>query len=366
MSFVLAVSFASMTEHLSFSLTHGLGLLQLERPKALNALSMEMVFGLRDQLLAWEQDEGVREYLMVGSLDKGLCAGGDVKALYAEAIAAPKGQTSPLTRDFFYYEYQLNALLSELSKPFSVLMNGVCMGGGMGLAINADQRIVSETTKIAMPETAIGFIPDVGATYFLSHLPSEAGTYMALTGARLSPADALAVGLATHYVPQDRLSDFVSVAQADGCKAGLERLSEPKEAAGDSGLADQMPLIQRCFSADRVSEIFDRLAQEGSEGAAIAEVMQTRSPSSMALSLALQRNAEGRSFKECLQLEFNVAQWLFDPKRNQPSDFFEGIRAVLVDKDHQPKWHPSKVDDVTPDQVAQALSFPADRIAFLA
>ncbi len=354
-----------MSEHLSFSQHNGLGLLQLDRPRALNALSMEMVSGLRDKIVAWEADESISEYLMVGSLDKGLCAGGDVKALYTEAVAAPKGEAVAITRDFFYYEYQLNALLSELRKTFSVLMNGVCMGGGMGLAINANNRIVSETTKIAMPETAIGFIPDVGATYFLSRLPSEVGTYMALTGARLSPADALAVGLATHFVPQENLPALIDMTKEQGSRAALDRFAEPKEAAGPSQLTEQMAMIERCFSADRVSEIVERLHHEGGEAAAMAEVMQTRSPSSMVLSLALQRNAEGRSFKECLQLEFNVAQWLFNPKRLERSDFFEGIRSVLVDKDHNPRWHPSKVDDVTPDQVAQALSFPADRIAFL-
>lgn len=355
-----------MSEHLSFSQHSGLGLLQLDRPKALNALSMDMVFGLRDQLVAWEADESISEYLMLGSMEKGLCAGGDVKALYTEAVAAPKGEAVALTRDFFYYEYQLNALLSELRKTFSVLMNGVCMGGGMGLAINADNRIVSETTKIAMPETAIGFIPDVGATYFLSRLPSGVGTYMALTGARLTPADALAVGLATHYVSQANMPALVEMTKSESSKAALAQFAEPKEAAGPSQLAGQMAMIERCFSADRVSEIFERLHHEGGEAEAMMDIMQTRSPSSMALSLALQRNAEGRSFKECLQLEFNVAQWLFDPKRVERSDFFEGIRSVLVDKDHNPRWNPAKVEDVTPDQVAQALSFPADRIAFLA
>ncbi len=355
-----------MTDTLNFTLSNGLGLIQLNRPRALNALDMSMVDGLTSQLQRWEADDSVSQYLMMGSLEKGLCAGGDVKTLYMEAVAAPKGSKAAITRDFFYNEYQLNAFLSDLKKPFSVLMNGVCMGGGMGLAINAGKRVVSETTKIAMPETAIGFIPDVGATYFLSRLPDQVGTYMGLTGARLNAADALAVGLATHFVPQDRLEALLEAAGQEGADTAIARFAEPAEAAGPSELAAQRPLIKRCFSADRVSEIYHRLANEGSsEATAMADVMQTRSPTSMVLALALQRNAEGRSFKECLQLEFNVAQWLFDPNRPEKSDFFEGIRSVLVDKDHNPHWHPIQVDDVSPDTVARALSFPADRIAFL-
>ncbi len=354
-----------MTDTLKFSLSNGLGLVQLDRPRALNALDMAMVDGMARQFQAWEKDPSVSQYLMMGSLEKGLCAGGDVKALYMEAVAAPKGTKAAITRDFFYNEYQLNGYLADLSKPFSVLMNGVCMGGGMGLAINAGKRVVTETTKIAMPETAIGFIPDVGATHFLSRLPDQVGTYMGLTGARLNAADALAVGLATHFVPQERLEELLAIAAEEGADAAITRLAEPAEAAGSSELATQRPLIARCFSADRVSEIFHRLTNEGSsEAAAMAEVMQTRSPTSMVLALALQRNAEGRSFKECLQLEFNVAQWLFDPNRPEKSDFFEGIRSVLVDKDHNPHWRPTQVEAVGPDTVAQALSFPADRIAF--
>ncbi|MDF2096484.1 enoyl-CoA hydratase/isomerase family protein [Aquibaculum arenosum] len=319
-----------------------LGLVTLNRPKALNALTLGMIRELQTRLDAWAQDPSVAVVAIQGAGEKAFCAGGDVRAVW---YAGKEGGS--LTREFFYEEYTVNRTIHAFPKPFVALVDKVCMGGGVGLSIHGSHRVVGDKTMLAMPETAIGLFPDVGGSWFLPRLPGRSGLWMALTGARLKAADCLQLGIATHFVPSAQHGDLIdALAEADYAEDAaaavngvLGRLSgDPGPSAVQPYLSD----ITRLFAADTPEAILEALNADGGDWAREQrDILATRSPTSMKITAEQLRRGAELSFDDCMTMEYRMSQACM-----AGHDFYEGIRAVLVDKDHSPKWDPSSLDAV--------------------
>jgi enoyl-CoA hydratase len=317
----------------------------LNRPQALNAITLDMVATMTALLRAWADDPAVGAILLDGAGGRAFAAGGDIRALYDAAKSGDK----KLPEQFWATEYHLDVLIARYPKPVIALMDGVVMGGGVGLSAHASHRIVTERSSVAMPEVAIGYFPDVGACFVLARAPGFTGTYLALTGARAAAADAIYCGLADLHIPAARLSELpAALADSRGMhdvKARLDRFSTPP-AAGR--LAAARFWIDRCFGADTVEEIFDRLAQSGEDEAPAAlETMRKMSPTSLKITLRNIRSA--LSFEE---VEQSFAQdYRVSLACVAEHDFIEGIRAAIVDKDRNAAWRPDTLASVTPDIV---------------
>ena len=323
------------------------GRLLLRRPQALNALDLPLVRALAAQLRQWRDDPAIEIVILQGE-GRAFCAGGDVRAV-RQAVLDEDYETA---ETFFAEEYALNAAIAHFPKPYVSLIQGACMGGGLGISVHGSDRIVTESTVMAMPETAIGLTPDIGASYFLPRLAGFLGTYLGLTGARLAGADAVHAGLATAYVPADRLADL-AVALAGEGQPALARFAAPLP---DYSLAPVLPAIAEVFSAASVSAIQARLAAMAAAsgfadwaGSAIAAMARV-SPSAMCWSLASLRRGAGLELDEALAAEFRLVSQVI----RQP-DFAEGVRAMLVDKDRLPQWQPARLDAVDPQLIADLL-----------
>ncbi|MGV0762016.1 enoyl-CoA hydratase/isomerase family protein [Tistrella mobilis] len=327
------------------------GIITLNRPKALNALTLPMIRLMAPQMKEWAADDAVAVVVVRGAPRPdgrpAFCAGGDVRALWDER----EDPTSTLAAEFFGEEYTLNREIFRYAKPYVSLIDGVVMGGGVGLSAHGRWRVATENTLFAMPETAIGMLPDVGGTYILPRLPGLSGTYLALTGARLKAADCLALGIATHFVPSAKLSELTEAlsqvtagAGADAeVEAVLNRFSDAA-AAGTPQITQHLPTINACFAGDDMAGILARLPVEGGEwGAGVAKELSHKSPTSMVIALRQMRIGGSLSFEDCMITEFRVATRIV-----RTHDFGEGIRSVLVDKDHAPVWSPARVEDVDP------------------
>lgn len=313
------------------------GHIVLNRPRALNALDHPMVRLVDEALTAWEHDDEVRTVVVTGAGDRGLCAGGDIRAV-REDILAGGGAASAA---FWHDEYLLNARIARYRKPYVAVMDGYVMGGGVGVSAHGDVRVVTERSRVAMPETIIGFVLDVGATYLLTRAPGELGTHLALTGTSVGAGDALLCGLADHYVPSERLADFTA-ALADTDAADAVRAFAATAPEGE--LAARRAWIDSCYAADSVEEIVDRLQSCGERAAKeTAEVLLSRSPTALKVTLAaLRRSRALGSLEEALDQEYRVScACLTAP------DFPEGVRAQVVDKDRAPKWVPADLASVT-------------------
>ena len=341
----------------------GLGRLTLNRPRALNALDIGMIGDLAAALDAWEHDTDVELVLLDGAGDRGFCAGGDVRGLYEQIRAGDPEATG----EFFRVEYALNARIAEYPKPIVVFADGITMGGGIGLAGHAAIRIVTERSKLAMPETRIGFTPDVGGTWLLAHAPGRLGEYLALTGAPIDASDAIYAGLADHFVPSGNL---------DGLRDALETRADPSsptelvllfdETPEPSGLAAKRNWIDEAFSADTVAEIVGRLREfaagggpalserKRAETSATADLIGELSPTGLAVTLgAVRRARELPDLRAALAQEYGLVLWF---ATTQP-DLVEGIRAQLVDKDRSPRWQPATLGELAPDAAASALAY---------
>ena len=335
--------------------THGrVGLITLNRPQALNALTLGMVRAMNAQLEKWVQDDSVQAVVVRGAGSRAFCAGGDVKAV-ALATRAADPAAATLARAFFYEEYTLNHRIFTYPKPYIALVDGIVMGGGVGVSAHGAFRVVGENTMLAMPETLIGFFPDVGGGYFLPRCPGQTGTYLALTGHRIGAVDAIYCGYATHYVPaaghQDLLDalmqeDFRDAANAhQAVEEVIARFAD--EAPGECTLAPVREQIDRCFGHDRVEDIAAALAREDDAFAEKAlETLYAVSPTSLKVTLRQLREGETLHFAKVMTMEYRLSQALV-----RYPDFYEGIRAALIDKDKQPKWHPSRIEDVSDAQV---------------
>jgi enoyl-CoA hydratase len=338
---------APAMEGISFERIGRLGLVTLDRPRALNALTLGMIRQFDPALASWSTDHMVDTVAIRGAGEKAFCAGGDVRAVYE----AGRRGTDVLTREFFFEEYRLNRRIHRYAKPYVALIDGIAMGGGLGLSVHGRYRVVTERAVLAMPETAIGLFPDVGGTWFLNRAPGRVGLYLALTGARIKAADAMFCGLATHFVPSAELPALLDALAHAAPEAALHRFAADP---GPAPLASMQSRIDRAFSASRVEDILVALGQEGEWGAATAGDLLHRSPTSLKATLRLLQKHHGHEIEHCLRGEFRAMQRFM-----AGHDFYEGIRAVLVEKDHAPKWRPAGLGDVA-DATIDALVAPLD------
>ncbi|WP_201860209.1 enoyl-CoA hydratase/isomerase family protein [Microvirga soli] len=315
------------------------GLITLNRPKALNALNLAMVREMRRALDAWENDPSVTRIVIQGAGEKAFCAGGDIRQLTESLKAGRREEALAFWRE----EYQLNIRIKRYPKPYIALIDGIVMGGGVGVSLHGSHRVAGERYLFAMPEVGIGFFPDVGATYALPRLPGEAGMYLALTGDRVKRADAVMLGLATHSVASAGIP-----ALRDALIAGKlvdEALARAAADPGPAPLEARRAMIDACFSAESVAAVMLRLdeaAAKGSDFAAkTAAGMRTKSPTSMNLAFEQVRRGASLDLEEAMKVEFRIVSRIGDGH-----DFYEGVRAVIIDKDNQPRWQPASLDQV--------------------
>ncbi|PRQ11287.1 enoyl-CoA hydratase/isomerase family protein [Corynebacterium sp. 13CS0277] len=313
------------------------GILTLNRPEALNALTQEMVDLMTAALDAWRQDPQVRVVILQGAGDRALCAGGDVVMLYEDALA--KGTAG---EHFWRTEYQLNLAIARYPKPYLALMTGIVLGGGIGVSAHGSHRVVTDSTRIGMPEVGIGFVPDVGGSYLLSRAPQGFGRHLALTAAHVGPEAALAAGFADYFVPEDLLPDLVERLAATGDVGVIETFAQPgKGNLNFAGLA-------AAYDAHSVEEVLDNLDALGTEDAQdAARRIRRACPLAAAVAWESLERARGLSLAEALNQEFRVS---LNMHRNP--NFREGVRAQLVDKDRNPTWLPARFDQVDPEEVA--------------
>lgn len=340
-----------MTEHVLIE-THGqTGILTLNRPTALNSLSLEMVRALAGALRAWQHDPAIDRVLVRSSSEKAYCAGGDIRFFHQKGSATATGGAA-LIEDFFTEEYALNHLIHHYPKPYIALMDGVVMGGGMGIAQAGPQarlRVVTERTKMAMPEVAIGLFPDVGGGYFLSRATGQTGTYLGVTGETIGAACALYAGLADVFVPAAELpalqAAVLSAARGqsrDTVREFAQRFAASADPA-QSPLALHRDAIDRHFSADTVPAIIASLQTDTTAFAAGAQnTMAKRSPLMMCVTLSQLRRSASLGVADCLRMERTMVRRCFEH-----GEVIEGVRALAIDKDHSPRWNPSSLNDVT-------------------
>ncbi|GAA4398168.1 enoyl-CoA hydratase/isomerase family protein [Tsukamurella soli] len=316
----------------------GTGHIALNRPKALNALTREMVRAISTALAEWEHDDVVTRVLITSTSPRAFCAGGDIRTIRDEVVSG-----ADFTR-FFADEYEMNLTLAEYPKPVIALIDGVDMGGGLGISVHGSHRVASEKALFAMPETAIGFVSDVGATYFLARLPKNVGRLMGMTGARLGAGDALAVGLATHFCPSERIGELAeSLLRGEDTAAALAAVAAEPPAA-------ELPFdeIDTVFGGGSASEVL--AAVEGAAGAwaeGVRTALQSACPTSVFVIYALLAQAVHRTLPQCLAEEAVVGARMI-----RRPDFAEGVRAVLIDKDRNPSFTPATFADVDDAAIA--------------
>lgn len=330
-------------------LSSGVGMLTLNRPKALNALTLEMVRELTAILVAWRGDASVKAVAIRGQGKHGpfgaFCAGGDIRFFHQAAIAG-----DPRLEDFFTEEYSLDYLVHDFGKPFIAFMDGIVMGGGMGIAQGTSLRIATNHTKMAMPETNIGLFPDVGGGYFLGRCPGRVGEYLALTGHAIGGADAVAVGLADVVLDSGQLGPLWA-ALATGAVPTLDSLRQAGVVPA-SALVDHQAEIDRYFGLATVKDIVTALEADASPWAAeTGAALRKRSPLMLHVVLEQVRRGRKMSLAEDLRMERGLVRHCFHLRPGPDSETVEGIRALAVDKDHNPRWNPARIEDVTPGMV---------------
>jgi enoyl-CoA hydratase len=326
----------------------GVATVLLNRPQALNAFTLPMYRRLAPRLYEWEADPGIHAVLIQGAGDRAFCAGGDVRAVYeaGKGIADDPSFTSV----FFAEEYRIIRHIHHFAKPYIAIIDGITMGGGAGVSVNGAYRVATERTMLAMPETSIGLFPDVGATRFLNLCPGQIGRYLGLTGARLGPADALYCGFATHFVPRERVAELIGALAGTAWRPGDERaqvqamLAQFTADPGPPPLAARREAIDRCFAGNSVEAILDALEDETADAQWAAEtraLLLTKSPTSLRITLRQLALGRGFDLDAALRLEYRMTQHVM-----AAHDFYEGVRAVLIDKDQKPRWRPARLEDI--------------------
>jgi enoyl-CoA hydratase/carnithine racemase len=335
-----------MTDELIIDTQGPVGRIRLNRPKALHALTTAMCAGVLDTLEAWRGDDAVRVVVIDHAEGRGFCAGGDIRML-AESGAGD----GSAARAFFHTEYRMNHRLFTYAKDTVAFMDGVTMGGGVGISQPCRYRVATENTRLAMPETGIGLFPDVGGGWYLSRLPGRIGQYLALTGARLDGAECHALGLATHFVPAARVEEAKQALAQDAPDAVLDRFATD---AGEAKLLAHRHAIDRLFASDVLEEVFAALAADGGDFAReTLATLATKSPQTMKVSLRLLKDgAAMASFADEMVQEYAVGTRVV-----QRHDFLEGVRAVIVDKDNAPRWDPATPEGVS-DHVIDRIFAP--------
>jgi enoyl-CoA hydratase len=337
------------------------GIIRLNRPKAINAVTLEMFRYIDKALDRFEADPAVAVILLEGAGDRGLCAGGDIRALWESSkVRGDLGKT--LWRE----EYILNARIAKFAKPYIAFMDGIVMGGGVGLSAHSSHRVVTERTKLAMPEVGLGFFPDVGGTWLLSHAPGEIGTYFGLTGQTMNGPDAIYARFADAVVPSGGLSalrEVLTKVRPGTTSAEIKAMIDSFATGETSGpVAAMQPKIDGWFAHDRMEGIVAALQRDGSELArSTLKTLNEKSPRGMVVTLKLLRLARASSsLEECLVREYRAALQVF-----ASDDFREGVRAAVIDKDRNPKWSPPRIEDVTPEMVAPYFAeIGADELKF--
>lgn len=327
-----------MSDDVLISVERGVGRLRLNRPKAIHALTTDMCDAMSCALLGWIDDPAVEVVLIDHAEGRGFCAGGDVVML-----ARSGNEDGAQAKRFFFAEYRLNHLLFSYPKPTIAIMDGITMGGGVGISQPCDFRIATENTRLAMPETGIGLFPDVGGGWYLPRLPARVGQFMALTGARLDGAECHYLNLATHFVEQSALGDLVErlMKAPTRAKGALGAASAP---VPDAKIEQNLPQITRLFASDRLEEVLAALESEESDWAQTElATLQTKSPLSCKVSLRLLAEGAARtSFADEMRAEYALATRVV-----RTHDFREGVRALLIDKDNSPRWDPATPEEVT-------------------
>lgn len=336
-----------------------LGRIVLNRPKTLNAATFSMISAVARALDEWEGDDSVRAVLIEGAGDKAFCAGGDVVA-----VSQAGKEQSELSRTFFQSEYRLNRRIHGYPKPYVALIDGIVMGGGVGLSVHGSHRIATERTMFAMPETGIGLFPDVGGSYFLPRCPGRMGEYLGLTGARLNGAEMAALGLSDGYIQSvdtARLIDGLQDALADGSALAADTVTQVVNAmasdAGDAPILAHQGLIDAAFSKPTVEEIQAHLEQDGSDFAAkTLATLRQKSPTLLKAALVQIRRGRDQTFDKNMVMEYRMVRHALRPA----GDFHEGVRALLIDKDKSPHWNPDNLEAVTDDMITDFFREPPE------
>jgi enoyl-CoA hydratase len=356
---VAPMTAAASNPDIRFARRGAAGLITLNRPQALNAVTFDMVRALAAQLAEWETDPAVTRVIITAAPGRAFSAGGDIRDLYDLGRAGR-------ARDALAYwrtEYALNAMIKRYRKPFVAVIDGIVMGGGAGISIHGSHRIAGDGFAFAMPEVGIGFIPDVGATWFLSRMPGKLGVYCALTGARVGADDAVFSAIATHRVGSQRLPDLIAglcgTVSPDALLAGFA------ERAGPGELARFAPHVDRLFAGDSIEAILMALATEASGSGraaefarAAADAIRGKSPTSLKIALMQLKRGQSLDFAECLRTEFRVVSRLV-----RGHDFYEGIRSVIIDRDQAPRWRPVSLEAVSSAEVERHFEPLAEELA---
>ena len=317
-----------------------LGKILLNRPKALNTLTHEMSLAIEAALREWAGDGGVEAVIIRQAGDRAFCAGGDVRQFPEKGVG--------FMRRFWRDEYRLNALIRRYPKPYIAFVDGIVMGGGVGVSVHGSHRIVSEHVGFAMPETAIGLVPDVGASYVLPRMPGEIGLYLGLTGTRLGAADAMAVGFGTHHLLRADL-DSVEEELASAAEPVDRVLDHRRREPGPAPILHRRAEIDRHFGRPTLAQVIESLAADPGEFAkATLASLATRSPTALALTFRLMREGRHKAFEDCVRMEWNIVS-----RMDEHSDFAEGIRALITEKDNKPRWNPPRLDQVQGEIIAR-------------
>jgi len=349
----------SDSDDILFGREGGVGTVLLNRPQALNAFTLGMYRQFDPALRNWAADPAVHAVLIEGAGDRAFCAGGDVRAVYeaGKGIAGDRSFTSV----FFAEEYRIISFIHHYPRPYVAIIDGITMGGGAGVSVNGAYRVATERTMFAMPETGIGLFPDVGATRFLNLCPGQIGRYLGLTGVRLGAADALYCGFATHFVPHERLPELRAALTGIAWEDGRERaqveavLDRFNEDPGPPPLAARRAVIDRCFTGDSIEAILDALQSETGDPQWAAEtraLLLTKSPTSLRITSRQLTLGQGLDLEAALRLEYRMTQHVM-----AAHDFYEGVRAALVDKDQRPHWRPASLAEVD-ERTAEAYFAP--------
>ena len=337
-----------MTDDVLFSTDRNVGRIRLNRPKAIHALTREMCDAMSEVLLAWREDPSIQVVVIDHAEGRGFCAGGDVVML-----ARSGADDASDAKRFFFSEYRLNHLLFTYPKPTVAIMDGITMGGGVGISLPCEYRVATQNTRLAMPETGIGLFPDVGGGWYLSRLPGRVGQFMALTGARLDASECLYLGLATNYIEQASLEELHErILKAPGRIQGA--LGAAAAIAPDAKIESNMGQITKLFASDRLEDVLAALEEDGSDWAQ-SELATLKSKSPLSCKVSLRLLAEGAnrsSFAEEMRAEYALAGRIV-----RTHDFREGVRALLIDKDNNPQWDPPTPEEVD-DEMLDVLFEP--------
>lgn len=324
-----------------------LGIIQLQRPAALNALTVPMVIAIKKQLSQWEKTPTIKAVIIRAVEGRAFCAGGDIRSIYQKKIT-----NDSTLGEFFHEEYQLNRQIFYFQKPYIALLDGITMGGGVGVSIHGSHRVATENLSFAMPETGIGYFPDIGGTYFLPRLPHRIGYYLGLTGERITYQDCLAIGLVdTVIAPESQQALIKKLADTPlpNKNAITPLIQSFSIATSASELWSHRHEIELCFSKATIEDILTALQTMGSPWClTTAGILKLKSPSSLKIALHALQKGNDFDFSACMQMEEHLALHFMNSH-----DFYEGIRAALIDKDRNPQWLPRQLDQITPEFVAQ-------------